>query len=95
MPRTVLLALARADAAAPAPAVATIPVRYNQSRTARIQHPDAGNTLFMELFFPPQSILRVNGQPVCDTCTVTVTVTTMPGVYGVTPRPADPGLQRL
>jgi hypothetical protein len=86
-PRSALLALARADAAAPAPAATTIPVRYNQPRTARIVHPDAGSTLFIELFFPPQAILHVNGQAVCDTCTVTVGVTTTPGVYGFTLSP--------
>jgi hypothetical protein len=88
-PRSALLALARADAAAPAPAVTTIPVRYDQSRTARIAHPDAGTTLFVELFFPSQSILHANGQPVCDTCTVTVTVTATAGVYGFTLSPAN------
>lgn len=87
--RTALLALARADGAAPAPTVTTIPVRHNQSRTALINHPDAGPTLFVELFFPQQSILHVNGQQVCDTCTVTVTVTATPGVYGVTITPAN------
>lgn len=89
VPRTELLALARADAAAPAPTVTAIPVRYNQTRTARIEHPDAATTLFVELYFPPQSILHVNGQPVCDTCTVTVTVTATSGVYGFTLSPAS------
>jgi hypothetical protein len=83
-----LLALPRADAAAPAPTVTAIPVRYNQTRTARITHPDGPGTLFLELNFPPQSILHVNGQPVCDTCTVTVTVTATPGSYGFTLSPA-------
>lgn len=86
--RTELLALSRADAAAPAPAVTAIPVRYDQPRTARITHPDGPGTLFLELYFPPQSILHVNGQPVCDTCTVTVTVTATSGYYGFTMAPA-------
>jgi hypothetical protein len=87
-PRTGLLALARADAVAPAPAVTAVAVRYDQGRTAFIRHPDAGTTVFVELFFPPQAILHVGGQPVCGTCTVNVTVTTTPGVYGFTLTPS-------
>jgi hypothetical protein len=89
LPRSGLLAVARADAAAPAPAVTTFGVRYDQSRSVTIEHPDAGTTTFVDLLFPPQSILHVNGQPVCDTCTVTVTVSTTPGVYGISLTPAS------
>ena len=89
LPRSGLLALARADAAAPAPVVTTVGVRYDQSRTVTIEHPDVGTTTFVELLFPPQSILHVNGQPVCDTCTVTVSITVTPGVYGITLTPAS------
>lgn len=89
LPRSALLAVVRADAAAPAPAVTTIPVRYNQTRTVRIEHPDAGTTLFLEFFFPPQSILHVNGQPVCDTCTVNVSVAATAGAYGFTLSPSS------
>lgn len=85
--RAELLAVARADNAAPAPAMTTIAVRYDQTRTVRITHPDGPATLFLELHFPPQSILHVNGQPVCDTCTVTVTVMPTAGVYGFTIAP--------
>ena len=89
LPRSGLLAVARADAAAPAPTVTTVGVRYDQSRSVTIEHPDAGTTTFVELLFPPQSILHVNGQPVCDTCTVNVSISVTPGVYGISLTPAS------
>ena len=88
-PRAALLALARADTPAPAPSPTQVAVRRDQSQTVNIVHPDAGTTLFAQITFPPNSILfhRV-GQPVCDTCTVNVTITTTPGVYGFTITPS-------
>lgn len=88
-PRSALLALARVDTPAPAPVDTQIAVRRDQAQTVDIVHPDAGTTLFAQITFPPNSILfhRV-GQPVCDTCTVNVTITTTPGVYGFSITPS-------
>jgi hypothetical protein len=88
LPRSALLALARADATAPATAVTVVTVRGDQARTAVIRHPDAGTTVFLELFFPAHSILHSGGLTVCDTCTVNVTITLTPGVYGFTLTPS-------
>ena len=88
-PRSALLALARVDGTAPVPGVTQVAVRRNETQTVDIVHPDAGPTLFAEITFPPNSILfRAIGQPVCDTCTVNVTITTTPGVYGFTVTPS-------
>ena len=88
-PRAALLVLGRVDNPAPAPAATQVTVRRDQLQTVDIVHPDAGTTLFAQITFPPNSILfhRV-GQPVCDTCSVNVTITTTPGVYGFTITPS-------
>lgn len=88
-PRSALLALGRADNPAPAPGATQVAVRRDQVQTVDIVHPDAGTTLFAQITFPPNSILFHRlGQPVCDTCTVNVTITTTPGVYGFTITPS-------
>jgi len=63
-------------------------VHNNLLETFRLQHSDAGGTLFAELRFTPRSIVQANGLLVCDTCTVFVTVTPLPGLYGFTIGPA-------
>jgi hypothetical protein len=47
----------------------------------QVVHTDASGTVFAELTFTPFSILSLDGQFVCDTCTVAVTVTAQPGTY--------------
>ena len=63
-------------------------MRNDRLETFRLQHGDAAGTLFAEFRFTPRSIIRANGQLVCDTCTVFVTVTPLPGQYGFTVGPA-------
>ena len=63
-------------------------MRNNRLETFRVEHTDAAGTLFAEFRFTPRSIVRANGLLVCDTCTVFVTVTPVPGQYGFTIGPA-------
>ena len=66
------------------PPARTFPVHNNRLETFRIEHTDAAHTLFAEFRFTPRSIVQANGLLVCDTCTVYVTVTPLPGLYGFT-----------
>jgi hypothetical protein len=84
-PRSALLVLPRTDSAPPPPR--TFAVRNDRLETFRWVHGDAGGTLFAEFRFTPRSILRVGGQMLCDTCTVLVTVSPLPGLYGFTVGP--------
>jgi len=63
-------------------------VRNDRLLTVRLEHSDSAGTLFAEFRFTPRSIISVNGQPVCDTCTVLVTITPLPGLYAFTITPA-------
>jgi hypothetical protein len=84
-PRDALLVLPRTDTAPPPARV--FAVRNDRLETFRIEHGDAAGTLFAEFRFTPRSIVRANGLLVCDTCTVLVTVTPLPGLYGFTVGP--------
>lgn len=86
-PREALLVLARIDTEPPPPR--TILVRNDRLVTARLEHSDSVGTLFAEFRFTAGSIFSVNGQLVCDTCTVAVTITPLPGQYGFTVTPAS------
>lgn len=84
-PRDALLVLPRTDTTPPPPR--TFAVRNNQLQTFRFEHTDGMATLFAEFRFTPHSIVQANGLLVCDTCTVFVTVTPLPGQYGFTVGP--------
>lgn len=88
LPRNRLLALARVDSTVPPPPLTSVAVKNNQTRTVAITHTDAGQTLFAELVFPAGSMVQNGTQLVCDTCTVTITVTPTTGVYGFALGPA-------
>jgi hypothetical protein len=87
LPRDALLALPRTDTTPPPAAVFT--VRNDLVQAFTLQHPDGSQTLFAELRFTPGSIVYANGVRVCDTCTVQVTVTPTPGLYGFTIGPSS------
>ena len=87
--RTNLLALARADSAAPAPSATVVQVRNNQTRTVRITHTDSAQTLFLDFTFPAGTFVESSGRGVCDTCTVTVSITPTSSVYGFLLGPSD------
>ena len=84
--RTDLLALPRTDSAPPP--LAVLAVKNNQINTFAVRHSDSTTTLFAEFTFTPHSIVRAGGVTVCDSCTVTVTITPTAGVYGFTIGPA-------
>ena len=87
--RTDLLALARADSAAPAPSGTVVSIKNNQTRIVRIAHPDSAQTLFLEFTFPAGTIVQSSGRLVCDTCTVVVSIQPTNGVYGFRVGPSD------
>jgi len=86
-PRGALLALPRTDTTPPPPR--TILVRNDRLVTARMNFSDSAATLFAEFRFTAYSLISVNGQSVCDTCTVAVTITPLPGQFGFTVTPAS------
>jgi hypothetical protein len=87
--RTALLALARADSAAPAPSSMVVQVKNNETRTVRITHTDSAQTLFLEFTFPAGTLLQAGGRSVCDTCTIPVSIQSTNGVYGFRVGPSD------
>ena len=78
-PRSALLALAQADTFSPA--ATTFYIQNNVTTHAQVLHSDSSGTLFADFTFTPLSIFSLNGQSVCDTCTVAVTVTVQAGTY--------------
>lgn len=86
-PLEALLVLPRTDTTPP-PA-RTVAVRNDRLITVRLEHGDGARTLFAEFRFTPRSILAVNGQPLCDTCTVLLTIAPLPDQYGFTIQPAS------
>jgi len=85
-PRTALLALAQADTFSPA--AATFHVQNNLTTHVQLVHTDPSGSVFADFTFTPLSLLSLNGQFVCDTCTVDVTVAVQPGLYFFTVGPA-------
>jgi hypothetical protein len=85
-PRAALLALAQADTFSPA--AQTFQVQNNVITHVQLVHTDLARTVFADFTFTPFSILSVDGQFVCDTCTVAVTVTVQPGTYFFTVGPS-------
>jgi len=63
------------------PAAQTFHIQNNLTTHVRLVHTDAAATVFADFTFTPFSILSLDGQFVCDTCTVAVTVTVQPGTY--------------
>lgn len=53
-----------------------------------LRHTDAVNSAFVEVRFPPGSLVSLDGQPLLDTDSVLVTIEPRPGVYGIRISPA-------
>lgn len=81
-PRDQLLALPMV--AGVGPATTFFQVKNNRTLTFTWRHSDSAQTTFATLTFTPRSIALSNGLYVCDTCTVTVSVSWTSGLYGFT-----------
>lgn len=87
MPTADLLVL-ELQGAAPAPPVATFYVPNDRAVVRAIRHPDAFNTLYLELRFPAGALASLNGTPVAPDDSVAVTVQPLAGGYGFTLSPS-------
>jgi hypothetical protein len=82
-----LLVLAQ-EAGAPAPAAAGFWVANGTARVRALRHPDAFNTLYLELSFPAGSLADLDGDPLGPEDSVWVTIEPLAGAYGLTLSPA-------
>jgi hypothetical protein len=73
---------------APAPAVATFMVSNDRATVRAIRHPDAFNTLYLELRFPAGSLGSLDGTAIGPADSVEVTVQPLAGGYGFTLSPS-------
>ncbi|OLC72766.1 MAG: hypothetical protein AUH78_15455 [Gemmatimonadetes bacterium 13_1_40CM_4_69_8] len=87
VPLSSLLVLPRQDSIF-APGDVRVFVHNNLLSTFTINESDPLNTLFAAFTFAPHSIVAAGNTLVCDTCTVSVSVTLTPGQYGFTLSPA-------
>ena len=77
------------QANAPTPASRSFWVSNSRSSVERINHPDAFNTLYLELTFPAHSLVSLDGSLLTDNDSVYVTVDPRSGTYGFILSPAD------
>ena len=77
------------QANAPAPASRSFWVSNSRLSVERFNHPDAFNTLYLELTFPAHSLISIGGVPLTDSDSIYVTVGPRPGSYGFTLSPSD------
>lgn len=75
-------------AAAPAPASVSFYVSNARSELRRVLHPDAFNSLYLQVEFPASALASLNGTPLGPGDSVLVTLTPEPGAYGVSLDPA-------
>lgn len=78
-------------AGAPPPAAASFYVANARTELRRLLHPDAFNSLYLQVEFPTGALASLDGTPLGPGDSVLVTLEPEPGWYGVTVRPA--GLQ--
>jgi len=76
------------QANAPEPQSKSFWVSNTRQSVQRINHPDAYNTLYLELTFPAHSLSSLNGIAVGEADSVYVTIDPRPGSYGITISPA-------
>lgn len=73
---------------APTPQLATFYVPNDRLTVRTIRHPDAFNTLYLELRFPAGALASLNGTTVAAHDSVAVTVQPLAGGYGFTLSPS-------
>jgi len=73
---------------APTPSAATFVVPNDRASVRTIRHPDAFNTLYLELRFPAGALASLNGVAVGPADSVEITVQPRPGGYGFTLSPS-------
>ena len=73
---------------APAPVSRSFWVSNSRTSVERLNHPDAFNTLYLELAFPARSLDSLDDAPLADGDSVYVTVSTRLGAYGFTLSPS-------
>jgi hypothetical protein len=73
---------------APAPAPAVFYVSNARTTIRAVRHPDAFNTLYLELQFEPGALASLDGAPLGAGDSVLITVTPLAGAYGFTLSPA-------
>jgi hypothetical protein len=76
------------DAGAPAPAGASFWVTNAGATVRTLRHPDAFNTLYLELRFAAGGLASLDGQPLGSGDSVLVSITPLSGGYGFTLGPA-------
>lgn len=75
-------------AGAPAPASASFYVANSRTALRRLLHPDAFNSLYLQVEFPTSALASLDGTALGPNDSVLVTLEPEPGGYGVTVRPA-------
>ena len=63
-------------------------VANSRAATRRVLHPDAFNSLYLQVDFPTNALASLNGTPLGPTDSVVVTLEPEPGGYGITLRPS-------
>ena len=77
------------QANAPEPDSRSFWVSNAHSSVERLNHPDAFNTLYLQLTFPAQSLASLDGTLLANNDSVYVTIDPHPGAYGFTLSPSD------
>ena len=76
------------EAQAPAPPATSFYVANTRTVVRRVLHPDAFNSLYVEIRFPAGALEALNGTPLGPTDSVLVTVEPTAGAFGLTLRPS-------
>ena len=76
------------ETGAPLPAAASFYVANSRTALRRLLHPDAFNSLYLQVEFPTNALATLDGTPLGPNDSVLVTLEPERGGYGVTVRPS-------